>query len=106
MGRSPYLGFYEFITVKRDRLPSIARHDPKVRRLDITLAKMLFKWEPKVELEEALEKDNSVLSRSFKTGGVNSLIKFCTPSMVETLDPSLTHTVLSNVNSELLNQSV
>ena len=30
--------------------------DPKVRRPDITLAKTLLKWEPKVELEEALKK--------------------------------------------------
>lgn len=28
--------------------------DPKVRRPDITLAKMLLKWEPQVELEDAL----------------------------------------------------
>lgn len=30
--------------------------DPKVRRPDIALAKMLLRWEPKVELEEALAK--------------------------------------------------
>ena len=30
--------------------------DPKVRRPDITLAKMLLKWEPRVELEDALVK--------------------------------------------------
>jgi dTDP-glucose 4,6-dehydratase len=30
--------------------------DPKVRRPDITLAKMLLKWEPKVDLEDALMK--------------------------------------------------
>lgn len=30
--------------------------DPKVRRPDITLAKMLLKWEPQVELEDAVVK--------------------------------------------------
>ncbi|MDH4079412.1 MAG: SDR family oxidoreductase [Nitrospira sp.] len=33
---------------------SLPADDPKVRRPDITLAKMLLKWEPKVELEDAL----------------------------------------------------
>ena len=45
--------------------------DPKVRRPDISLVKMLLKWEPKVELEEALGKTiryfQRVLSQAVST---------------------------------------
>ena len=39
--------------VKEEKLPT---DDPKQRRADITKAKQLLKWEPKISLNEGLSK--------------------------------------------------
>jgi dTDP-glucose 4,6-dehydratase len=42
--------------VALDHLPPAARDDPKVRQPDITRARTLLQWEPKVDLDTGLRR--------------------------------------------------
>jgi len=58
--------------------------DPRKRQPDITRARMLLDWEPKVSLEEGLEKtieyfDNFLTKNGIKENSINNLI-FCVPT--------------------------